>query len=505
MKWHVSKLLAAGAVCGFAHAASAQSYWIDLQGDINHLGFGGQTDPVLETDDIGGGTWNAFEVQSIDLAGVSSFSTGPISLPLVDSTGAASGVTFQVGSAANDITGWAGAAGADALQGDYLIQFEDTFGDANFGLINPSSVLDFSITGLTANTSYDLTFFHGANNDDRGLDFVANGVAASVTGATMQTSTISVTTNGAGSIIGTSTLLAGADEGNWSGLVIGDLPAEPPPPPPIPDLGLIANGAFEINADGVEGRAGIGAPNPTNVELPASLQDWTVDGQILRWPDGTSLFGGVDIGDSGDAGEVVVNFGNLGSITQSITTVIGEEYQITYDLGALGGAFSPDPDGFVADIDVLVDGVVVDTQSVSQDADGTNLDWTTYTVNFTATGTTTEIKFEETDDVAGDDYGAILDNVGVFLVGFAPADLDQDGDVDDADFALFFAAFSGPGVPTGNPAADLDGDTDTDDADFGLAFAAFTGPGGAAANVPEPASLALLGLGGLLAMRRRRA
>ncbi len=71
-----------------------------------------------------------------------------------------------------------------------------------------------------------------------------------------------------------------------------------------------------------------------------------------------------------------------------------------------------------------------------------------------------------------------------------PADLDGDGDVDDADYGVLFAAFSGPGVPTANAAADLDGDGDVDDADFGLAFAAFTGPGAqaAAASPPPPAT-----------------
>ncbi len=84
-------------------------------------------------------------------------------------------------------------------------------------------------------------------------------------------------------------------------------------------------------------------------------------------------------------------------------------------------------------------------------------------------------------------------------------DLDGDGDIDDADFGIAFASFTGPGAgnPGYNPIADFDADGDTDDADFGIAFSAFTGPGGTI--IPEPTSLALLGLGGLMIARRRRA
>ena len=88
--------------------------------------------------------------------------------------------------------------------------------------------------------------------------------------------------------------------------------------------------------------------------------------------------------------------------------------------------------------------------------------------------------------------------------GGPPQDLDGDDDVDDADFAVLFAAFTGPGGgPPSNPAADLDGDNDVDDSDFGIAFAAFTGAT-ASANVPEPASAIALLVGAMVFAGRRR-
>jgi hypothetical protein len=97
---------------------------------------------------------------------------------------------------------------------------------------------------------------------------------------------------------------------------------------------------------------------------------------------------------------------------------------------------------------------------------------------------------------------------GIALIGASgliTGDTDGDGDIDDADLGTAFANYSGPAGSTARKTpsqGDADGDGDIDDADLGLAFAGYTGP--IATAVPEPAGLAVLGLGSLMIGRGRR-
>ncbi len=185
---------------------------------VDYPGWG--EDAVVET----AAGYTAFNVEQLG----GGTDAGPVAPVTVD------GITFEITS---NVTGWAGEGGDDLLEDYIYVPAVDVADGTSFGSSNP---INWSITGLDADTDYYLTLYSGPFVGWRGLDFVINGVAVQLDQGTgvweHAHKTVMITSDATGAILGTVTgadfsELLGQDpgtalaaEGNWGGLDLAEVP-----------------------------------------------------------------------------------------------------------------------------------------------------------------------------------------------------------------------------------------------------------------------------------------
>ena len=111
---------------------------------------------------------------------------------------------------------------------------------------------------------------------------------------------------------------------------------------------------------------------------------------------------------SGDT-SVDMNANGPGTLSRTIDTQAGVHYQITFDLSG-----NPHGQRGVKTLDVHADG---DTASFSTDTvniSRNNMQWQTMTMDFVATGSSTDVSFQSTTPGA---VGAVIDSITITPIG----------------------------------------------------------------------------------------
>lgn len=167
---------------------------------------------------------------------------------------------------------------------------------------------------------------------------------------------------------------------------------------------IVNNGSFELgtNGPGAGGYATIPGSS-------SAITGWSVVGGSIDWINGYWQA-------SNGTHSVDLNGNAVGEIQQSITTVVGQAYRLTFDLSANPDHLDAHPDSRAL---LAAAGAISGVFTYNFDAppnDKNNMNWAaSYSLDFTATSTSTLLSFTSAAP-QNCCYGPALDNVAVTAV-----------------------------------------------------------------------------------------
>ena len=153
--------------------------------------------------------------------------------------------------------------------------------------------------------------------------------------------------------------------------------------------------------------------NTFNVPAGSTLiPGWTVSVGNIDW-EGAAISCGWQASDGNNSLDLV-GTGGIGGIQQTFDTVPGTTYQVSFDLA---GNYGAPP--VIKPLAVTINGATTNYTFDTTGRSGLNMGWTTHTLTFTATTTSSTINFVSDVTASGGtlNAGAALDNVRITVAG----------------------------------------------------------------------------------------
>lgn len=177
------------------------------------------------------------------------------------------------------------------------------------------------------------------------------------------------------------------------------------------------NGSFESG--------GVVPCNTFNVPAGSTLiTGWTVSVGNIDWLGALALSCGWQASNGNNSLDLV-GTGGIGGIQQTFDTVPGQTYTVAFDI-----AGNPGAPPVIKPLAVTINGVTTNFTFDTTGRTGTNMGWTTQSIAFTATATSSTINFVSDVTPSGGSLnaGAALDNVRITagVAAASPADIPLD-------------------------------------------------------------------------------